>query len=138
MTADDTTYQPPEDLAERLRRYVFGEPGDVARLRTREQGRFPWPSADNPALEYLIKRTAHEYPDADSDPLIWLSAHAWFEGALAALSLNSDADPEPDVTMKLALMEHLRGGEDPTDGQATGALRQYLDERRTIIGGDAE
>jgi hypothetical protein len=137
MFADDTTYEPPDELAERLKRYVLGEPGDVAQLRTRRQGQFPWPSTDNPALEYLIKRTAHEFPDAGSDPLIWLAAHAWFEGALAALSLHSDADPEASFDMTLELMGQLRLGEKQAKHEHAAALREYLDERRKIIEGDA-
>ena len=47
----------------------------------------PWSDAYNPMLEYLVHRS-EEIAASDGRPaaVIWLAAHAWFEGALSALS----------------------------------------------------
>lgn len=43
----------------------------------------PWPERDNPMLGYLIDRARDIVKDEGLDSaLVWLAAHAWFEGAV--------------------------------------------------------
>ena len=63
---------------------------DVEHLRDRCLPEFPFPGTDNPMLAYLVQRS-EEMAETDGRPtaVLWLAAHAWFEGALAALAAPS-------------------------------------------------
>jgi hypothetical protein len=72
-------------MSERLDAYLDAQGEPIEALRNRSQPNRPWPETDNPMLEYLMRRSA-EISDTDSvrEAIVWLTVHAWFEGALEA------------------------------------------------------
>ena len=86
-TTKDTGGVTIERFSDRLAVYLENQ-RSVESLRDSDMPQFPWPDADNPMLEYLVHRS-EEMADSDGRPaaVIWLAAHAWFEGAIAALSV---------------------------------------------------
>jgi hypothetical protein len=85
-TTKDTGGVTMERFGDRLAAYLENQ-NSVESLRDSDMPQFPWPDADNPMLEYLVHRS-EEMAESDGRPaaVIWLAAHAWFEGAIAALS----------------------------------------------------
>ena len=85
-TTKDTGGVTIERFSDRLAVYLEGQSA-VESLRDTDMPQFPWPDAYNPMLEYLVHRS-EEIAASDGRPaaVIWLAAHAWFEGALSALS----------------------------------------------------
>lgn len=75
-----------ERFSDRLAVYLESQSA-VESLRDVDMPQFPWPDAYNPMLEYLVHRS-EEIAESDGRPaaVIWLAAHAWFEGSLAALA----------------------------------------------------
>ena len=72
-------------MSDRLDAYLDGQGEEIERLRARSQPNRPWPEADNPMLEYLVKRSAEILEnESPREAMIWLAVHAWFEGALEA------------------------------------------------------
>lgn len=72
----------------------FDEQGpDVEVWRRAEPGHRPYPAPDNPAFGYLIER-AYEISEIEGSTaaMIWLGAHAWFEGGLAEMAVTQAAD----------------------------------------------
>ncbi|WP_040693809.1 hypothetical protein [Nocardia vinacea] len=47
---------------------------------------YPYPDADNPMLEYLIRKAKELEDDEGEAPYLWLAVHAWYEGALQTLA----------------------------------------------------
>jgi len=84
-TTNDTGGVTIERFGERLAVYLESQTA-VESLRDTDMPQFPWPDAYNPMLEYLVHRS-EEIAESDGRPtaVIWLAAHAWFEGAIAAL-----------------------------------------------------
>ena len=67
----------------RLTAYLDGM-ASVEEVRQHSQGQRPWPLPDNPMLGYLLDRASEMLKESkQSDVLIWLAVHAWFEGAIA-------------------------------------------------------
>ncbi len=85
-TTQDTGGATIERFSDRLAVYLEGQSA-VESLRDTDMPYFPWPDTDNPMLEYLVHRS-EEIAESDGRPtaVIWLAAHAWFEGAVAALA----------------------------------------------------
>lgn len=81
-----------ERFCDRLAVYLESQ-SSVESLRDIGMPQFPWPDAYNPMLEYLVHRS-EEIAQSDGRPaaVIWLAAHAWFEGALAALASAARRD----------------------------------------------
>ncbi|TDO45923.1 hypothetical protein EV643_112253 [Kribbella sp. VKM Ac-2527] len=71
--------------AEQLEQYL-DEQASVEHLRERQMPQPPWPANDNPMLGYLLTR-AQEIAanEGQRTALVWLAAHAWFEGGLDAI-----------------------------------------------------
>ena len=74
----------------------------VESLRDSSMPQFPWPDTNNPMLEYLVHRS-EEMAESDGRPaaVVWLAVHAWFEGALDALSFvapGADAHVRTDLS----------------------------------------
>ena len=85
-TTTDTGSVTIERFSDRLVVYLESQ-SEVESLRDTDMPQFPWPDTDNPMLEYLVHRS-EEIAESDGRPtaVIWLAAHAWFEGAVAALA----------------------------------------------------
>lgn len=64
--------------------YVDGQGPAVAKLRASSMPAAPWPSPDNPMLAYLLARATDMLSEGSTlkSTLVWIGAHAWFEGAL--------------------------------------------------------
>ena len=61
--------------------------GTLDALRLRPSSEQPWPAFDNPMLGYLRERAAEiATKDGVEAAIAWLSANAWFEGAVAERS----------------------------------------------------
>ncbi len=70
-------------LRDRLEVYVGGQHSSVRAFRTQEQPDHPWPAQTNVMLEYLVHRTVEILETGDTQgAVLWLAAHAWFEGSL--------------------------------------------------------
>jgi hypothetical protein len=71
---------------DRLSEYVDLQ-GTLDALRLRPSSEQPWPAFENPMLGYLKERTG-EIVEKDGlvAAITWLSANAWFEGAIAERS----------------------------------------------------
>jgi len=85
MTDPNGTSVLPEHAAA-LEMYLHGQVA-VAELRQQKMPGAPWPSDDNPMLAYLLHAAKDRFesgPEAGDlrGALVWLAAHAWFEGAL--------------------------------------------------------
>ena len=85
-TTTDTGGVTIERFSDRLAVYLESQ-SEVESLRDTDMPQFPWPDTDNTMLEYLVHRS-EEIAESDGRPtaVIWLAAHAWFEGAVAALA----------------------------------------------------
>ena len=85
-TTKDTGGVTIERFSDRLAVYLDSQSA-VESLRRTDLPQFPWPDANNPMLEYLVHRS-EEMAECDGRPaaVVWLAVHAWFEGAVAALS----------------------------------------------------
>jgi hypothetical protein len=71
---------------DRLSTYVDLQ-GTLDALRLRPSSEQPWPAFDNPMLGYLRERgTEIAAKDGLGAAVAWLSANAWFEGAIAERS----------------------------------------------------
>ena len=75
----------PEHAAA-LETYLHGQVA-VAELRKQAMPGAPWPTAENPMLAYLLHAATESFENGPRagdlhTALIWLAAHAWFEGAL--------------------------------------------------------
>lgn len=101
-TTKDTGGVTIERFSDRLAVYLEGQSA-VESLRDVDMPQFPWPDTYNPMLEYLVHRSA-EIAESDGRPaaVIWLAAHAWFEGSLAALAFKSTEGPSPITTCDCA------------------------------------
>ena len=91
-TTKDTGGATIERFSDRLAVYLESQAA-VESLRDSDMPQFPWPDAFNPMLEYLVHRS-EEIAESDGRPtaVIWLAAHAWFEGAVSALATVSTPD----------------------------------------------
>lgn len=47
---------------------------------------YPFPEADNPMLEYLIRKAREIGEQEGQPPYLWLAVHAWHEGALQTMA----------------------------------------------------
>jgi hypothetical protein len=68
----------------RLIPYLDGQGTAVAKLRASSMPSSPWPAQDNQMLAYLLAHASEmlENGSTSESALVWLAAHAWFEGAL--------------------------------------------------------
>jgi len=85
MTEHNGSPVPPE-LATALETYLASQSA-VAELRRETMPGAPWPADDNPMLSYLLHTARSRFesgPDAGDlrTVLVWLAAHAWFEGGI--------------------------------------------------------
>ena len=90
-----------EQWSDQLALYLENQSA-VESLRDSDMPQFPWPDADNSMLAYLVQRS-EELADSDGRPaaVVWLAVHAWFEGALDALSFvapGADAHVRTDLS----------------------------------------
>lgn len=71
------------DFADRLAQYADANPLSEP-YRHVPQGQRPWPARHNVMLEYLIHRSVELLEtEGPQSAIVWLAAHAWFEGGLA-------------------------------------------------------
>lgn len=85
MTESNGNPVPPEQAAA-LETYLDGQ-STVAELRRETMPGAPWPADDNAMLAYLLHTARSRFesgPDAGDlrTVLVWLAAHAWFEGGI--------------------------------------------------------
>lgn len=86
--ARDTENSPVFQFYARSIERIMKEQGPLsARLRQVKMPAFPWPATDNEMLAYLRERAFEVHEQDGLDAMVtWLAAHAWFEGAIDALS----------------------------------------------------
>lgn len=88
MAKDDTRNSPAfKALASEIEDLQLEQGPLGFQLREAETPNYPWPEHDNPMVAYLQARTL-ELAETEGWKLAlgWLVAHAWFEGAIDALT----------------------------------------------------
>lgn len=97
-----------EDLTRRLMAYFNGAPRSVAELREdTEVGVFPYPDDANPAFEMIVRQGYQMGADNLMSTILWVAAHAWFEGALAGTGRGDDSPAPIDRAAVLRIMSGM-------------------------------
>lgn len=73
----------PEWVASYLAAQQAADPRTAAIRFSAEPGSAPYPDPDNPMLAFLVARARSiAATDGADSALVWLAAHAWYEGHL--------------------------------------------------------